>query len=46
MSVFATAVDRMPDTKYVKGETRYMKIQKPGRDCGDARTLGGKSAKA
>jgi hypothetical protein len=30
-------VDSKPDTRYVKGFTRYMKIQKPGRASGLAR---------
>jgi hypothetical protein len=36
---FATPVASMPDTRYVKGETRYMKIQNLGRVAGVARTL-------
>lgn len=36
--VLARPVDIIPDTRYVKGETRYMKIQKPGRAVGLART--------
>jgi hypothetical protein len=31
--------DITPLTRYVKGETRYMKIQKPGNWDGDAKTL-------
>uniref|UniRef100_A0A1Y1NI02 Uncharacterized protein n=1 Tax=Photinus pyralis TaxID=7054 RepID=A0A1Y1NI02_PHOPY len=36
--VLATPVDNMPDTRYVNGETRYMKIQNRGRVSGVART--------
>lgn len=38
-SVLARPVASMPLTRYVKGETRYMKIQKPGRAAGPASTL-------
>jgi hypothetical protein len=31
--------DRTAETRYVKGLTRYMKIQKPGRALGLTRTL-------
>lgn len=41
MCALARPTDNMPDTRYVKGDTRYMKIQKPGRTVGVARTLGG-----
>lgn len=37
--VLANPTESMPETRYVKGETRYMNIQKRGRLCGDARTL-------
>lgn len=33
-----TPVDSIAETRYVKGETRYMKIQKPGICEGVART--------
>lgn len=33
-----TPVANMPDTRYVNGETRYIKIQKPGSWEGVART--------
>ena len=36
--MFARPVDMTPLTRYVKGETRYMKIQKPGSCAGLART--------
>lgn len=36
--VLARPVDIIPDTRYVKGETRYIKIQNPGRAVGLART--------
>ncbi len=35
----ARPTDNKPETRYVKGETRYMKIQKPGSAVEDARTL-------
>ena len=41
MCELARPTDNMPETRYVKGETRYMKIQKPGRAVDDARTLVG-----
>jgi hypothetical protein len=31
--------DSTADTRYVKGDIRYMKIQKPGRAVGDTKTL-------
>ncbi|KAI6758696.1 hypothetical protein HG530_010936 [Fusarium avenaceum] len=34
----ASSVDTIPATQYVKGLTRYMNIQKPGRAVGDWRT--------
>lgn len=37
--LLARPVESMPSIRYVKGETRYMKIQKPGRAVGLARTL-------
>ena len=37
--VLARPTESMPETRYEKGEMRYMKIQKPGRAVGDARTL-------
>src|SRR5271155_6142580 len=37
--VLATAVESIPEIRYVNGETRYMKIQKPGNAVGLARTL-------
>ena len=36
--VFAMPTDNIPSTRYVKGLTRYMKIQKPGKTDGDAKT--------
>lgn len=39
MRALARPTDNMPETKYVKGETRYMNIQKPGRAVGVASTL-------
>src|SRR5436305_14840040 len=36
--LFATPTDSIPATRYVNGETLYMKIQKPGSDVGVART--------
>lgn len=38
-SVLARPAASMPLMRYVNGETRYMKIQKPGRVPGPARTL-------
>lgn len=38
-SELASPTEIIPDTKYVKGEMRYMKIQNPGSVCGDAKTL-------
>jgi len=37
--VSATAVTSIPSTKYVNGETRYMKIQNPGRFSAGCKTL-------
>src|SRR5947208_15058670 len=34
----ARPVDSTAETRYVKGERRYMKIQKPGNAVGDVRT--------
>ena len=39
ISLLARPVESMPSTRYVNGETRYMKIQNPGRAVGLARTL-------
>lgn len=38
-SALATPVESMPETRYVNGETRYMKIQNLGKVAGVARTL-------
>lgn len=37
--VWARPTDNTALTMYVKGETRYMKIQNPGRAVGVTRTL-------
>ena len=36
--LLARPVASNPDTRYVKGDRRYMKIQKPGKELGVART--------
>lgn len=39
IGAFAKPVLRTPETRYVNGETRYMKIQKRGSRFGPMRTL-------
>ena len=41
ISACPVAVVRRPPTRYVKGEMRYMNIQKPGRDVFVTMTLEG-----
>lgn len=43
---WARPVERRAETRYVNGETRYMKIQKPGRAVLETMTLRNKVSRS